>query len=113
MDERLAYLKAVIEGHPDIEPWVLWCVRNDQGLASMLSRGEYLRLKFGRIKAIPELLQKYGIPYTPSDRYDWLGGKEGWCQDCGSPQATHAEWCPQANSRMFVTYRGPGRPRTR
>lgn len=84
MREQLEYLRAVIEGRPLVEPWREWFERNESLLAANLTRGEFLRLKVNRIKAVPEVLTKFGVPFTRSTRYDWLGGVPGLCRDCGS-----------------------------
>jgi hypothetical protein len=103
MQEQLAYLKAVIEGAPDIEPWVKWFARNDEALQAALTRGEYLHLKLERIKAIPKILERFGVGFVSSDRYNWLGGKEGFCRDCGARTESQgfSAWCPNGCFRLF------------
>ena len=96
MKEQLAYLKAVIEGEPAIERWRDWFSRNEGVLSAHLSRGQFLRLKLGRIKAIPEVLTKFGVPFTTSSRYEWLGGIAGRCRECGGEIQSRGNyaWCP-------------------
>src|SRR3954465_4993854 len=74
MEPQLAYLKSVVEGAPDIEPWKAWFDRNDDELQKGLPRTKYLDLKLNRIKAIPAILAMHGIGFRASDRYDYLGG---------------------------------------
>ena len=108
MNEQVAYLKAVVEGAPDIEPWRRWFERNSDELSKMLSRGEYLRLKSQRIKAIPEILTRFSIAFEQSDRYEWLGGVEGLCRDCGSEVISNragGSYCPNGCYRLHVTRR--------
>jgi len=107
MDDQLKYLKSVLEGQPDIEPWQEWFARNDHALQSLLTRTEYLHLKLERIKAIPEILKRFDIEYTKSDRYEWLGGKPGYCKDCGAKTESSGSfiWCPKGCFRMHVLAR--------
>jgi hypothetical protein len=84
MKSQLAYLKSVIEGVADIEPWMAWFERNDVHLQNLLPRTRYLDLKLNRIKAIPAILTLHGVAFVVSDRYDYLGGVEGRCRDCGA-----------------------------
>jgi hypothetical protein len=107
MNEQLAYLKAIVEGASDIEPWVQWFERNDVTLAQMLSRGLYLRLKQRRIAAIPEVLALFSVPFVPSERYAWLAGVEGLCRECGAKIERKAAWiwCPNGCFKMHVLYR--------
>jgi hypothetical protein len=84
MDDPLVYLKAIIEGVPDIEPWKTWFEKNAPYLADRLTRTDYLDLKLNRIKAIPRILEKFGIEYIYSFKYDYLGGIAGKCRDCGA-----------------------------
>jgi hypothetical protein len=107
MNEQLVYLKTVIEGQSNIESWKDWFARNDVALEDLLSRTEYLRLKLERIKAIPQILERFGIAYVPSDKYDWLGGKADFCRDCGSPVIREGTMtrCPNGCFIMHVTRR--------
>src|SRR3954466_3947219 len=84
MQPQLAYLKAVVEGAPDIEAWKAWFERNAEELQKLVGRTRFLDLKFNRIKAIPKVLDAQGISFTESDRYAYLGGVEGRCRDCGA-----------------------------
>jgi hypothetical protein len=84
VNDILEYLKSVVEGVPGIKPWKEWFEKNDQILSESLTRSEYLHLKRERIKAIPVILDRFGIRYMASDVYEWLGGKPGYCRDCGS-----------------------------
>ena len=104
MREQLEYLKAVIEGAPLADPWRKWFQRNERLLAANLTRGEFLRLKMNRIKAVPEILTKFGVPFTRSSRYDWLGDVPGLCRDCGSviEQSGAEVWCPNGCFTMHV-----------
>jgi hypothetical protein len=83
MDEQLDYLRAVVEGRPLPEPWRAWFARNEGVLAAHLSRGLFLRLKVTRIRAIPEVLGRFGVAFVASTRYDWLRDLPGRCRDCG------------------------------
>jgi hypothetical protein len=83
-EEQLEYLKAVIEGRPLGEPWRAWFARNEAVLAAHLSRGLFLRLKVTRIRAIPEVLGRFGAGFAASTRYDWLGDVPGRCRDYGA-----------------------------
>ncbi len=107
MQEQLSYLKAVIEGAPDIEPWVRWFPRNDEVLQAGLTRTEYLHLKLERINAIPKILARFGIGFVISDRYDWLGCKQGLCRDCGARTVDSGGFirCPNGCFRMHVLRR--------
>lgn len=110
MQPQLAYLKSVIEGVPDIEPWKRWFERSDAELQRGLPRTKYLDLKLNRIKAIPAILAMHGITFAASDRYDWLGGVEGRCRDCGAMleydpgfhEASGEMWCPNGCFIMHV-----------
>jgi hypothetical protein len=84
MKSHLAYLKSVIEGVPDIEPWAKWFDRNDAELQKALPRTKYLDLKLNRIKAIPAILAMHEVTFEVSDRYAYLGGVEGQCRECGA-----------------------------
>lgn len=118
MEPQLAYLKSVIEGVPDIEPWKPWFERNDAELQRSLPRTKYLALKLYRIKAIPSILAASGIEFAVSDRYAFLGGVEGRCRDCGtklehSPRFYEAGgmiWCPNGCFRLHALRRA-GRAR--
>jgi hypothetical protein len=111
MDSQLAYLKSVIEGAPDIEPWRAWFERNDQQLQNGLKRTAYLELKLNRIKAIPAILKAHGIAFVESDRYAFLGGIAGRCRDCGATVETSRNfdkvggmaWCPNGCFKMHVS----------
>jgi len=96
MIEQLEYLKAVIEGEPAIERWRAWFSRNEGVLSAHLSRGQFLRLKLGRIKAIPEVLTKFGVPFTPflAVRVAWRDS--GRCRECGGEIQSRGNyaWCP-------------------
>jgi hypothetical protein len=113
MQTQLAYLKSVIEGEPDIERWSAWFERNSEVLNSALPRTTFLRLKFDRIKAIPAILERHEIPFTPSDRYAYLGGLPGLCNDCGAAiQYTPGfdirggfAWCPEGCFRLHALSR--------
>lgn len=110
MQVQLAYLKSVVEGAPDIESWQAWFPRNADSLGNLLSRTEFLQLKLNRIKAIPAILNRFGISFTASDRYEYLGGVPGRCKECGaelqhSPKFDEAGgfvWCPEGCFRMHV-----------
>lgn len=110
MEPQLAYLKSVIEGVPDIEPWKAWFERNDADLQGLLPRTKYLDLKLNRIKAIPAILEMHGVTFAVSDRYAYLGGVEGRCRDCGATvEHTGAlTWCPNECFRMHVLRRPGG-----
>lgn len=84
MEPQLAYLKSVIEGVPDVEPWTTWFDRNDVELQRGLPRTKYLDLKLNRIRAIPGILAMHGIRFESSDRYAYVGGVEGVCRECGA-----------------------------
>lgn len=106
VEEQLAYLKSVVEGADDIEPWRVWFDRNAEILAKGLPRSPYLRLKLWRIEAIPEILRSFGIAFNPSDRYAWLAGKTpGRCRDCGAKIMVacggQAVWCPEGCFQAF------------
>src|SRR6476660_2262138 len=107
MEPQLAYLKSVIEGAPDIEPWKVWFERNDAALQRLLPRTRYLDLKLNRIKAIPAVLETHGIAFVLSDRYAYLGGVEGQCRDCGAAVEHEGAftWCPNGCFRMHVLRR--------
>jgi len=107
MQKQLTYLKSVIEGDPDIESWVKWFPRNVEALQAGLTRTEYLHLKLERIKAIPKILARFGIGFVTSGRYDWLGGKEGFCRDCGTMTSSEGSfiWCPNGCFRIHVLRR--------
>jgi hypothetical protein len=107
VNEQLAYLKMVLEGAPNIEPWRIWFAHHDSALGKPLSRGDYLRLKLHRIAAIPEILDKFGITYMPSERYAWLAGIPGQCRDCGSQIITEGNvtWCPNGCFRLHALRR--------
>jgi hypothetical protein len=113
METQLAYLKSVIEGVPDVEPWKPWFERNDAELQKGLPRAKYLDLKLNRIKAIPAILAIHGIKFEASDRYAYLGGVKGRCRDCGTtleraPRFDEAGgfiWCPNGCFRMHVLRR--------
>jgi hypothetical protein len=114
MNEQLAYLKAVVEGADNILPWLIWFENNDSALQTLLTRTEYLRLKHDRIKAIPAILQRFGVAFLPSHRYEWLGGIPGYCCDCGSPTVDESArsrggfiYCPNGCFRMHVLRRPP------
>ena len=100
MERQLAYLKSVIEGEPDIEPWKVWFERNDGDLQRGLPRTRYLDLKLNRIKAIPRILTARGIEFVRSDRYAFLDDVEGRCRDCGAEVKREEypnggrSWCP-------------------
>lgn len=95
MESYLAYLKSVIEGAPDIEPWKVWLERNDVLLQKLLSRTRYLDLKLNRIKAIPAILAQNGVIFELSDHYAYLAGVAGRCRDCGAAEerAGAFTWC--------------------
>lgn len=105
MNEQLAYLKAVVEGAPGIEPWAQWFRRNSGELSLMLTRSEYLRLKRHRIKAIPEILERFSVAFSRSERYAWLSGVEGLCRDCGDvvvETGGGGSYCPRGCYRLRV-----------
>src|SRR5690348_5737281 len=115
METQLAYLKSVIEGAPDIEPWKRWFERNDADLQRGLPPTKYLNLKLNRIKAIPAILAMHGIPFAASDRYAYLGGVGGRCRDCGAMlehgprfQVGGEMWCPNGCFTMHVLRRRAG-----
>ena len=116
MQPQLAYLKSVIEGAADVEPWKAWFERNDEELQKGLPRTTYLDLKLNRIKAIPAILAKHGIPFQHSDRYAYLGGVEGRCRDCGATlehgprfeESGGMVWCPNGCFTMHVSRRTGG-----
>jgi hypothetical protein len=83
MQEQLSYLKSVIEGAPNIEPWSAWISQNTPSLEKILSRTEFLNLKLHRIKAIPAILDRFKISFEKSERYQFLGGIPGRCKECG------------------------------
>jgi hypothetical protein len=111
METQLAYLKSVIEGVPDVEPWKAWFDRNDAELQKGLPRTRYLDLKLNRIKAIPRILAMHGIRFEASDRYAYLGGVEGRCRECGATleysrgfdRAGGEFWCPNDCFRGHVS----------
>lgn len=84
MQEQLYYLKSVIEGAPNIEPWSAWISNNAASLEKLLTRTEFLNLKLHRIKAIPPILDRFRISYEESERYQYLGGIPGRCKECGA-----------------------------
>jgi len=116
MEPQLAYLKSVIEGVPDIEPWKPWFERNDAELQKGLPRTKYLDLKLNRIKAIPAILAMYGITFEASGCYAYLGGIEGRCRDCGAQikheprfhEAGGEIWCPNDCFTLHVLRRPDG-----
>ena len=107
---QLTYLKSVIEGVPDIEPWLAWFACNDEQLQKGLKRTAYLNLKLHRIKAIPAILTAHGIKFVESDRHAYLGGVPGRCRDCGATVQQTAGfemsggmmWCPNGCFKMHV-----------
>ena len=116
MVPQFAYLKSVIEGVPDIEPWKPWFERNDVDLQNLLPRTKYLDLKLNRIKAIPAILAMHGVAFEVSDRYAYLGGVAGRCRDCGAAlehgpnfdKAGGFMWCPNGCFEMHVLRRPGG-----
>ncbi len=70
MHSLLADLKALAEGYESAEPWETWFARNNQSLASLLNRGDYLRLKLRRAEAIPDILKKFDVVCVPRARFD-------------------------------------------
>jgi hypothetical protein len=111
METQLAYLKSVIEGVPDVEPWKAWFERNDAELQKGLPRTKYLDLKLNRIKAIPAILAMHGIRLEASDR-----NAEGRCRECGATlehgprfyEAGGMTWCPMGCFQMHVLRRPGG-----
>ena len=84
MQAQLAYLKSVVEGVPDVEPWREWFQKHSDALERMLSRTEFLKLKLDRIKAIPPILARFEVAFVASDRYAYLGGVPDRCRECGA-----------------------------
>jgi hypothetical protein len=112
MQSQLLYLKSVIEGAS------VWFSRNADSLEALLSRTEFLNLKLNRIKAVPAILDRFGISFEKSKRYEYLGGVSGRCRECGarleySPGFDAKGgfvWCPEGCFRMHVL-RTPHRAR--
>jgi hypothetical protein len=102
--DRLVYLKAVIEGQPNIERWTTWFSANAPVLKEHLTRTEFLRLKLHRIDAIPEILTRFGVAFVRSDEYAWLAGMPGRCRDCGATTVTSGNftWCPKGCFRLHA-----------
>jgi hypothetical protein len=67
----IAHLKAFIEGKPGLQGWKAWFEENSQVLGGLLSRGQFLRLKFKPFEEIPRILTDHGLTFTPSDYYQW------------------------------------------
>lgn len=107
MNHLLAYLKAIIEGEPDLEPWKSWFEKNDAELQALLPRTKYLALKINRIESIPAILSMHEIPFDGSDRYAYLGGIDGRCRDCGAEhqRAGSFTWCPNGCFRRHALIR--------
>ncbi len=68
MNPLLKYLKAIIEGESELQPWSSWFEDNKNALSSLLSRGAYLRLKHNPIQEIPNVLASHGIPFDAVNR---------------------------------------------
>ena len=71
MNHELAYLKAFIEGEAGLQPWGGWCEQHRPALERLLSRGQFLRLKFSPFVEIPKILRDHGLTFIPSDYYQW------------------------------------------
>ena len=107
---QLDYLKSVIEGAPDIEPWTAWFPENKASLKKLVSRTEFLQLKLYRIMAIPAILDRFGISFEQSERYEYLGGVPDRCRDCGARLEYSPGfeikggfvWCPEGCFQMHV-----------
>src|SRR2546430_11662238 len=69
--DPIAHLKAFIEGKPGLQRWKVWFAENSHELGQLLSRGQFLRLKFKPLEEIPRILTDHGLTFTPSDYYQW------------------------------------------
>jgi hypothetical protein len=69
--DPIAHLKAFIEGKPGLQRWKIWFEENSQELGRLLSRGQFLRLKFKPFEEIPKILADHGLTFAPSDYYQW------------------------------------------
>ncbi len=85
MDQLLQYMKNVLEGRDDLEPFVVWLQRNDESLQKMLNRGSYLRLKQRPLDAFRHIVEEHNVTYTESEdgylprgpgNYSWI--KKEW-----------------------------------
>ena len=113
MIPELTYLKAVIEGQPDLPRWREWFAQHSSALESILTRGQVLRLRYHPTKEIPKILVEHGVSFTPSDFYEWLDSDStsGRCRDCGAQlqRATAGDtwtWCPNG-CFVMEAHRGP------
>jgi hypothetical protein len=71
MHPAIAHLKAFIEGKPGLQRWKVWFEENSDTLGQLLSRGQFLRLKFNPFEEIPKILADHGLGFTPSVYYRW------------------------------------------
>lgn len=85
MDDLLAYMKSVVEGHDNLQPFATWIHENESRIQEFCSRGSFLRLKNEPISEFKRLLEEQNIPFvestdgylptSPGD-YSWI--KSDW-----------------------------------
>src|SRR5262245_61549789 len=103
MIPEFTHLKAVIEGQPGLARWKEWLEEHGGALERLLSRGQMLRLRHYPTKEIPKILREHGVPFVPSDFYEWLNSDStsGRCRECGTALMRNSGpgggrvWCPQ------------------
>ena len=110
MDEELIYLKDIVEGKDNLEPWPTWFARHEGTLSQGLTRTEFLDLRLNRIKAIPRILGRFKIAFVPSSKYDWLGGGTDRCRDCGAT-VDRDYWGASCPNGCFIVHAHPPPPR--
>jgi hypothetical protein len=86
MTSEIEHLKDVIEGKPDLPRWRDWFDKHKPTLEQVFAPGQILRLRYHPMTEIPKILQEHGVPFVPSDVYEWIDddSRSGRCRHCGA-----------------------------
>ena len=82
MDECLRYFREAIERPGSVPPWAEWWQAHADVIRREFTRPEYLRLKFRKLPAAREILERRGL-IAPARRVHPIDRTH--CEVCGEP----------------------------